>query len=58
MEGVLLSDNRNPILRVDGGGEWRLDLSQSVRHLLGKRVRVVGVRSEFDMIDVVNIDPL
>jgi hypothetical protein len=42
---------------VDDGGEWRLDISGRHHHLLGRRVRVSGTRSEFDMLDVKRIEP-
>jgi hypothetical protein len=42
---------------VDDGGEWRLDVSGRYHHLLGRRVRVSGTRSEFDMLDVKRIEP-
>ncbi|WIW91086.1 DUF5818 domain-containing protein (plasmid) [Sphingobium sp. V4] len=48
----------SPVLRVDDGGEWRLDMSSRYRHLLGNRVRVEGRRSEFDMLDVEIIRPV
>lgn len=52
IDGLLLSGNFYPVLRVDGGGQWRLDLPAKFRKLIGKRVRVEGTRSEFDMLDV------
>jgi len=42
---------------MDDGGEWRLDVSGRHRHLLGRKVRVLGTRSEFDMLDVIRIEP-
>ncbi|MGA1854058.1 DUF5818 domain-containing protein [Sphingobium sp. HT1-2] len=54
--GILLGDDPYPVLRVADGGEWRLDCSRSCRHLLGRRVRVVGMRSDFDMLDVERIE--
>jgi hypothetical protein len=56
LTGVLLANGLLPMLRVDDGGEWRLDISGRYRHFLGKRVRVAGKRSEFDMINVEKID--
>ncbi|WP_010339570.1 DUF5818 domain-containing protein [Sphingobium yanoikuyae] len=55
--GVLLGDGPYPVLRMSDGGEWRLDVSRPFHHLLGQRVRVVGKRSEFDMLDVDLIEP-
>ena len=45
-----------PILRVDGGGTWRLDTAHSLTALYGKRVRVVGTRADFDLLDVRTIE--
>nr|WP_256213461.1 DUF5818 domain-containing protein [Sphingobium sp. YR768] len=53
----MLGDGPYPVLRVDDGGEWRLDISGRHHHLLGRRVRVSGTRSEFDMLDVKCIEP-
>jgi len=55
--GILLGDGPYPVLRVADGGEWRLDCTRSCRHFLGQRVRVVGTRSDFDMLDVEWIEP-
>ena len=56
LTGILLENGLYPILRVDDGGEWRLDISGRYRSLLGLRVRVSGTRSGFDMLDVNRID--
>lgn len=56
LTGILLENGCYPILRVAGGGEWRLDVSGRHRHLLGKRVRVLGTRAEFDLLDVARIE--
>lgn len=50
--GVLLGEGPYPTLRMAEGGEWRLDITGRYRHLVGQRVRIIGRRSEFDMIDV------
>lgn len=50
--GVLLGEGPYPTLRMADNGEWRLDISGRYQHLLGRRVRITGRRSEFDMIDV------
>lgn len=43
-------------LRLDDGGEWRLDLSPRARWrargLAGQRVRISGVREGFDLLYV------
>jgi hypothetical protein len=57
LTGILLGNGPCPVLRVDDGGEWRLDISGRHHHLLGCRVRVSGTRSEFDMLDVNRIEP-
>lgn len=53
VEGLLLGGAIYPVLRVDGGGQWRLDLPRAMRRYIGRRVRVTGVRSGFDMLDVI-----
>lgn len=55
--GILLGGDPYPVLRVADGGEWRLDSPRFCRHLLGHKVRVVGTRSDFDMLDVERIEP-
>ena len=44
-------------LDMPGGGVWRLDLGWSwrARRLVGRRARVEGIRSDFDLIDVKRI---
>ncbi len=44
-----------PVLMLDGGGRWRLELDPGYEAWLGRRVRVEGVRSGFDRIDVETI---
>ena len=58
LEGFLLEGKSplHPILCLDDGGEWRLDVSSPFASLVGRRVRVKGVRSEFDMLDVTFIE--
>jgi hypothetical protein len=53
-----LRDNGTPYpsLAVEGGGEWRLDIDQRYRHLLGVLVRVEGVREDFNVLAVVRIN--
>ena len=49
-------------LRVDGGGEWRLDLGLRAwwraRRLAGRRVRVEGVRDGVDLLHVSRVRPI
>lgn len=44
------------VLRRDGGGRWRLDvgfgLAWRSRKLIGQRVRLIGKRAGFDLLDV------
>jgi hypothetical protein len=54
LEGRLLLEQGKPVLMLDGGGRWGLDLDDGERWL-GQRVRIEGVRSGFDRIDVVAI---
>ena len=50
------------ILRRDEGGRWRLDVgfwtAWRSRKLIGKRVRIVGTRGEFDLLNVDRIERL
>lgn len=55
LTGLLLAGNIYPVLRMADGGEWRLDINQRYRHFLGQRVRVTGLRSGFDLLDVQSI---
>ncbi len=52
LEGLLLSSERGPVLQIDDGGTWALDLNNDAQDLLGRRVRIEGLRSGFDRIDV------
>ncbi len=54
--GLLLREGRSLILQRDDGGRWRLDIRRSAESLLGRRVRVQGTRSGFDLLDVRRID--
>ncbi|WP_082438924.1 MULTISPECIES: DUF5818 domain-containing protein [unclassified Sphingomonas] len=59
--GWLNENHGQLVLRVDGGRRWRLDvgpiLAWRARRLVGKRVRVEGVRDGFDLLDVGRIMP-
>lgn len=57
LTGILLEKGFYPILRMPGGGEWRLDITKRHKHLFGTRVRVVGVRDGFDLLAVQKIEP-
>ena len=51
--GHLLPGTTLPVLHVDGGGEWRLEMSWRYRRLIGRRVEIEGVRDNFDILNVV-----
>lgn len=55
--GLLLSEAGRLVLRRDDGGAWRLDADSTVKTLVGRRVRVQGVRGGFDLIDVRSVTP-
>jgi hypothetical protein len=54
-EGLLLRQRGALILTRDDGGRWRLDGDTDADDLLGQRVRVEGVRSDFDLLEVIRI---
>ena len=58
IDGLLIPAIPYPVFRVDGGGEWRLDLPRRFASLIGKRARITGTRSDFDMLDVLEAEPL
>lgn len=53
--GLLVTDRYALVLRMDGGGEWRLDAPARARQLVGHRVVVTGVRDGFDLLAVRDI---
>ncbi len=53
--GVIGSEAGQLILWRDDGGRWRLDAPHDAGRHLGKRVRVTGIRSGFDLLDVQTI---
>ncbi|WP_309547047.1 DUF5818 domain-containing protein [Sphingomonas sp. SUN039] len=55
VDGLLLSGSPLPVLRVDGGGEWRLDMASRFYKLIGRRVRVTGTRGDFDLLNVTQV---
>lgn len=57
LTGLLLSRDSCPVLRMDDGGEWRLEITRRHRHLLGTRVQISGTRDGFDLIAVERIEP-
>jgi hypothetical protein len=50
--GILLSSARGPVLQVDDGGVFALDLDHDATRLFGQRLTVEGLRSGFDRLDV------
>ncbi len=50
--GRLMMDGSRIVLEADSGGIWELDADRPVGKLLGKRVRVQGIRSGFNLLDV------
>jgi len=55
--GLLLREANDFVLERDDGGRWRLDVGRRAIELVGRRVRVQGTRSGFDLLDVRRIDP-
>jgi hypothetical protein len=55
LEGLLLRQRGLLILQLDDGGCWRLNADPEAEDLLGLRVRVDGVRSSFDDLEVSRI---
>jgi len=49
LEGILLENGLYPILRMPGGGEWRLEILKRHRHLF-------GTRNGFDLLAVDRIE--
>ena len=54
--GLLLRERDWLILQRDDGGRWRLEVTHKADRWAGKRVRVRGVRSGFDVLSVKRID--
>ncbi|MBO9623972.1 MAG: hypothetical protein J7500_14780 [Sphingomonas sp.] len=57
LTGLLLMSARGPVLQMDDGGIYALDLDRAATDLVGQRVTVEGVRSRFDRIDVEWLGP-
>ena len=56
--GLLTRRGHRDVLLVDGGGEWDVDLLWRHRRLLGRRVRVQGRRSGFNLLDARTVEPI
>lgn len=58
--GLLLKHDGRLVLEVAGGGTWRLDAGwragRAARDLIGTRVRVTGVRDDFDLLAIEQIE--
>jgi hypothetical protein len=54
-EGLLLRQRGVLVLQRKDGGRWRLNGDPNADELLGHRVRVEGVRSDFDLLEVIRI---
>lgn len=57
--GLLFEDSGWPglCLQRDAGGVWRLDVGAAAWRLVGRRVRLTGTRTGFDILDVDRIEP-
>jgi hypothetical protein len=55
-EGLLLRERGALVLQLDGGGRWRLTAAPDVYQRAGQRVRIEGVRTGFDLLDVRNVE--
>jgi hypothetical protein len=53
--GVLRREGLQLVLVVEGGGRWRLDMPRQGEALLGQLVALEGIRSGYDLLDVVEI---
>lgn len=54
LTGLLVRDATGFALEADGGGRWRLDVSDDTlaERLLGRRVNLTGTRCGFDLLEV------
>lgn len=57
LEGLLLLDGRQLVLRMPDGGQWRLVVLCRYARLLGRRVRVEGARQGHDVVAADRITP-
>lgn len=55
--GLLLREGGGFILRRDRGGHWRLELHRVPVDLVGKRVRLIGIETEPDLVEVDGVQP-
>ena len=54
--GILLEQRGELVLDVADGGTWQLDAGWRVRRLLGMRVKVIGIRDDFDLLAVEHLN--
>ncbi|MEA1015332.1 DUF5818 domain-containing protein [Sphingosinicella sp. LY1275] len=55
--GLLLRQRGKLILQRDNGGRWRLEAVAEAEHYLGQRVAIEGIRSGFDLLEVIRMGP-
>lgn len=46
--GFLVDSAQGPLLKVSGGGMWRIEPSRAVNRLIGEHVKVEGTRAGFN----------
>jgi hypothetical protein len=56
-QGMLLMDRGQLVLERACGETWRLDAGWRVHRLIGRRVRIVGIRADFNLLDVKSATP-
>ena len=56
--GLLLHEGSTLTLQRDAGGRWRLDAGTDVHLMVGSRVRLTGIREEFDLLYVTRVERL
>lgn len=55
--GTVVRERGELVLLRDDGGRWRLDAPLTAESYVGRRIRVIGVRSGFDLLDVPSFMP-
>lgn len=53
--GILVRDGDLLYLQRDAGGHWQIDARGRTAELLGRRVRVIGVRTGFDRLTATQV---
>ena len=56
--GVFALEHDQLVLLRDQGGRWRLDAPTRAEIHVGQRMRITGVRSGFDWLDVTSFTPV